>query len=266
MIVGCSPAIRRARYLAERYARTQLSVLLVGPTGTGKELFAQHIHRLSGRKGPLIDVNCCALPCEMVDSLLFGHTRGAFTGAIASTIGHVERSHGGTLFLDEIESLPLAAQGKLLRVLETRDVQPLGAAAKQPVDFRVIGAAQDGIKAELNSGTFRRDLYQRLAGIVIELPPLAARLEDVLLLAEHFAALQGRPLEPGARTVLLNHAWPGNARELRLAIERAGQLVADGTLPGAAGGGCWPRSCLTWAMNVRSCCGSAKPTAGAFAG
>jgi transcriptional regulator with PAS, ATPase and Fis domain len=206
-------------------------VLLVGATGTGKELFAQHIHRLSGRPGPLVDVNCCALPRDMVESLLFGHKRGAFTGAVESAVGHVQRADGGTLFLDELTSLPPEAQGKLLRALETGEVQPLGADAKRRVDFRVIGAVDEDIGAALESGRFRHDLFQRVAGVVIELSPLAARPEDVVPLAKHFAQLGGRSLELGAERVLLNYSWPGNVRELRLAIERASAMVENGTLP-----------------------------------
>jgi len=231
VIVGVSPAIRRAVALAERYARTRLPVLVVGATGTGKELLTVHIHERSGRPGPLVDVNCGALPREMVESLLFGHRRGAFTGAVDSMVGHVERSDGGTLFLDELASLAPEAQGKLLRVLETGEVQPLGSGAKRRVDLRVVSAVHDDIDSELASGHFRRDLYQRVAGVVIELPPLRARPEDVIPLAEHFAALGGRRLEPGAEAVLLNYPWPGNVRELRLAIERAAELVEDGTVP-----------------------------------
>ena len=231
MIVGVSPAIRRALALAERYARTRLPVLVVGATGTGKELFAQHIHERSGRPGSLVDVNCCALPRDMVESLLFGHRRGAFTGAVEATCGHVERSDGGTLFLDEVASLEPEAQGKLLRVLESGEVQPLGAAAKRQVDLRIVSAAQETIGPAVQRAQFRRDLFQRLAGVVIELPPLAARPADILPLAEHFAKLLGQRLEPGVERVLLEYAWPGNVRELRMAIERAGELVGDGTVP-----------------------------------
>src|SRR5436309_2895868 len=149
MIIGVSPAIRRAVVIAERYARTRLPILLVGATGTGKELFAQHIHERSGRPGPLVDVNCCALPRDMVESLLFGHRRGAFTGAVESTAGHIERSDGGTLFLDELMSLAPEAQGKLLRVLESGEMQPLGAAKKIRVDLRLVGAAQEDIWARV---------------------------------------------------------------------------------------------------------------------
>ena len=170
----------------------------------------------------------------MVESLFFGHRRGAFTGAVESSVGHVERSDGGTLFLDELASLAPDAQGKLLRTLDTGEVQPLGAAAKRRVDLRVISAVQHDIESALEGGRFRRDLYQRVAGVVIELPPLAARPEDLVPLAEHFAAQGGRRLESDAQRVLLSYPWPGNVRELRLAIERAGELVANGSLPSGA--------------------------------
>ena len=234
MIIGVSPAIRRALALSERYARTRLPILVVGATGVGKELFAQHIHARSGRPGLLVDVNCCALPRDMVESLLFGHRRGAFTGAVESTVGHIERADGGTLFLDELTGLVPDAQGKLLRVLETGEVQLLGAAEKRRVDIRIVSAAQDDIPDALEAHRFRHDLFQRVAGVVIELPTLAARREDIVPLAEHFAGLQGRRLEPGVDRVLLTYSWPGNVRELRMAIERAGQLVEDGTLPQGA--------------------------------
>lgn len=231
MIVGVSPAIRRAVVLAERYARTRIPILLVGATGTGKELFAQHIHERSSRPGPLVDVNCCALPRDIVESLLFGHRRGAFTGATESTVGYIQRSDGGTMFLDELGSLAPEAQGKLLRVLETGDVQPLGAATKQHVDLRVLGAVQDDVQAVVDAGRLRRDLFQRVAGVVIHLPPLETRREDIVPLAEYFTQALGKRLESGAERVLLAYPWPGNVRELRQVIERAGQLVEDGPLP-----------------------------------
>jgi len=234
MIVGRSPCIRRALVLAERYARTRLPILVVGATGTGKELLAEYIHQRSGRPGPLVDVNCCALPRDMVESLLFGHRRGAFTGAVESTIGYVERSDGGTLFLDELAGLELSAQGKLLRVLETGYVEPLGAGANRRVDLRVVSAAQDTMARALAAERFRQDLFQRLAGVLIELLPLAARPEDVMPLAEHFAAAQGRRLEAGVQEELLSYGWPGNVRELRMALERAGELVGNGTLSRSA--------------------------------
>jgi DNA-binding NtrC family response regulator len=233
-IIGVSPAIKRAIKLIERFAPTALPIMLVGATGTGKELFARHIHNESRRRGELIDVNCGALPHEIAESLLFGHRRGAFTGAVESVIGHVERAHSGTLFLDEVLHLSVSAQVKLLRVLETGEVQPLGAGRKQSVDFRVVSAAQEDTPQRLDSGTFRHDLFQRLAGIVIDLPLLVDRPEDIVPLAEHFAAGRGQHLERGTTEVLESHPWPGNVRELRLAIERAGCLVDNGTLPPAA--------------------------------
>lgn len=234
MIVGQSVSIRRALVLAERYARTRLPILLVGPTGTGKELLAQHIHERSGRPGRLVDLNCCALPCDMIESLLFGHRRGAFTGAVESTVGFVERSDGGTLFLDELASLHAEAQGKLLRVLESGEIQRLGAISKQCIDLRVVSAAQNDIGMAVESGTFRRDLFQRVAGVVIELLSLTERPEDIVPLAGYFARLRERRLEPGVERVLLGHTWPGNVRELKMVIERAGELVDNGTLSPAA--------------------------------
>jgi len=233
-IIGVSPAIKRATELVERFAPTTLPILLVGATGTGKELLARHIHNASGRRGELIDVNCGALPHEIAESLLFGHRRGAFTGAVETVTGHLERADTGTLFLDEVLQLTVSAQVKLLRALDTGEVQPLGAGRKQRVDFRVVSAAQEDTLERLVDKTFRLDLFQRLAGIVIDLPLLADRPEDIVPLAEHFAAAQGRRLESGTAAVLERHAWPGNVRELRLAIERAGCLVENGTLPPGA--------------------------------
>jgi len=234
MIVGESAAIKRAKGLAERFAPTRLAILLVGPTGTGKELFAQFIHERSGREGALVDVNCCALPRDMAESLLFGHERGAFTGAIQQSKGAFERANRGTILLDELSGLALEIQGKLLRVLETRQVERLGGQRKCEADARVIGAVQDTIGRDVATGRFRRDLYHRVAGVVIELLPLAERMEDVLPLANHFAALQHQRLEVNSERTLLDHTWAGNVRELRLAIERAGQLVENGTIPAEA--------------------------------
>jgi len=230
-IVGVSYAMRRANRLVRRFGPTPLPILLVGATGTGKELFARHIHSLSQREGPLVDVNCGALPQELADSLLFGHRRGAFTGAVDSVIGHIERADRGTLFLDEVLQLSLSAQVKLLRVLETGEVQPLGAGLKQQVNFRIVSAAQEDTQERLDRGLFRHDLFQRLAGVVIDLPLLVERPEDIMPLARHFASLQQQILEAGADKVLEGYSWPGNVRELRLAIERARCLVENGTLP-----------------------------------
>ena len=229
-IITVSAAMRRAIALMERFAPTPLPILLVGATGTGKELFARHIHYCSQRRGELVDVNCGALPHDMAESLLFGHRRGAFTGAIESVTGHLERADQGTLFLDEVLHLSAACQIKLLRALETCEVQPLGESRKRRSDFRIVAAAQGEVVHQVEHGAFRSDLFHRLAGIVITLPSLRERPKDIVPLSQHFAAQQNRTLEPGAEQVLLEHTWPGNVRELRLAIERAGCLADDGTL------------------------------------
>jgi DNA-binding NtrC family response regulator len=227
MIVGRSKAITRAKELVERFAPTTLPVLLVGARGTGKELFAEEIHRRSGRAGAFVDVDCPALPREVADGLLFGFRRGMFTGARESHVGLIEQSHRGTLFLDELLGLDPEAQRKLLRVLETCVVRPLGG-TKRALDLRVVAAVQN------NLAGLREDLLDRLRGVVIELPPLAQRVEDVLPLAEHFVARQGRRLETAALRLLATYVWPGNVRELRLAIERAGCLVVNGTIDAGA--------------------------------
>lgn len=233
-IVGPSAAMQHARELIDRFAPTPLPILLIGATGTGKELFAHHIHATSRRSGPLVDLNCGALPQEITESLLFGHRRGAFTGAVESVTGHLQRAHHGTLFLDEVLHLSVPAQVKFLRALETGEVQPVGSGSKQSVDFRIVAAAQEDTTDRLDHGLFRYDLFQRLAGVVIDLPILAERPEDIVPLAEYFATLQHRVLEPGAAKILEGYPWPGNVRELRLAIERAGCLVENGTLPPGA--------------------------------
>lgn len=233
-IVGVSSAIKRATELVARFGPTPLPILIIGATGTGKELFARHIHHASRRRGELVDVNCGALPQEIAESLLFGHRRGAFTGAVESVTGHLQRADGGTLFLDEVLHLSVTAQVKLLRALETAEIQPVGSGDKRHVDFRLVAAAQEDTPQRLDRGLFRRDLFQRLAGVVIDLPPLVERPEDIVPLAEHFAAAKGQLLAQGSAKVLEEHAWPGNVRELRLGIERAACLVENGSLPPSA--------------------------------
>jgi DNA-binding NtrC family response regulator len=230
-IVGESMAIRRARELIERYAPTNLSILLVGATGTGKELLARHIHVRSGRRGRFVGVNCGVLPRDMADGLLFGYDRGAFSGAVKSHRGHVECADDGTLFLDELLSLSLDGQAKLLRALDTGEIQRLGEEMERYVDVRVLGAVQEDVRDRMAGGALRSDLYRRIAGVVVELPPLADRPEDVIPLARHFAAQRGQVLEAGTSQLLTRHSWPGNVRELRDAIQRAGCLVENGTLP-----------------------------------
>ncbi|PYP63769.1 MAG: hypothetical protein DMD37_05120 [Gemmatimonadetes bacterium] len=233
-IVGASVAMRRARELVERYAPTALPILLVGATGTGKELLAHHIHRRSGRVGRFVPVNCGALPREMVEGLLFGFERGAFSGAVKLHRGHFERADGGTVFLDELLALPLESQVKLLRALDAGEITRLGGETERCVDARVVAAVQEDVGDRITGGDFREDFYQRLAGVRIELPPLADRPEDIPLLAIHFAACRGQVLEPAALREVRRYEWPGNARELLLAMERAGCLVDDGTVSRAA--------------------------------
>jgi transcriptional regulator with PAS, ATPase and Fis domain len=234
LLVGESPAMRRALALVERFAPTSSAVLLVGATGTGKDLLARHIHALSGRGGRFVPVNCGALPREMAESLLFGHRRGAFSGAVESRRGYVELARDGTLFLDELLCLAPEGQAKLLRALDSGEIQPLGEEHAHIVDVRVVAAVQERLPVALTSGVVRADLFHRLAGVVILLPPLVDRTEDIVPLARHFAALQGQALDLAAERLLLSYQWPGNVRELRYVIERAGRLVANGTLPSAA--------------------------------
>jgi transcriptional regulator with PAS, ATPase and Fis domain len=225
-ILGASAAIRRAEAQARSIASSDLPVLLVGETGTGKELFAQAIHRWSGRPR-LVDVNCGALPPQMAESLLFGHRKGAFTGAVDNAPGLFLHASAGTLFLDELTALPLESQVKLLRVLETGEVRRLGEAEKLRVSFRLVAAVQCDLHRLIQAGAFRLDLYQRLAvGAVIRLPALRERPEDTLALAGEFARLVDKRLHPTAESVLLGYDWPGNVRELRAVVARAARLVA----------------------------------------
>jgi transcriptional regulator with PAS, ATPase and Fis domain len=229
-IIGRSPAMRQAVALLERFAPTRLPILLVGARGTGKELFAQHAHWRSGRVGELVDVDCAALPPNMIEALLFGFRKGAFTGADEPHMGFVEQADRGTLFLDELLALGDDGQRKLLRVLETGEVRRLREQGKRSVDLRVVAAAQDEATELTGRSRLREDLSDRLRGIVIELPPLVERLEDVGPLATYFAASHGRHLEATCVPVLEEYVWPGNIRELRLVIDRAGYLVDGGII------------------------------------
>ncbi|HLV60263.1 MAG TPA: sigma 54-interacting transcriptional regulator, partial [Fredinandcohnia sp.] len=226
-ILSRSPAMREVFDRIERIAPSMAPVAIFGETGTGKELVARAIHNRSGRKGPFIPVNCAAISPELVESELFGHEKGAFTGATSARKGAFEEAEGGTLFLDEIGELPLALQAKLLRTLEAGEVRRVGSSRPFRVDVRVVAATHRDLRAMAREGTFREDLYFRLSVIRIDLPPLRARVEDIALLAEH---LLGRYAPPGgplprftndALVRLASHRWPGNVRELRNVLARA---------------------------------------------
>jgi DNA-binding NtrC family response regulator len=237
-IIGESEAIKQAVADTQRVAQTEATVLLLGESGTGKELFARAIHHLSARRDqPFVAINCAAIPETLIENELFGHERGAFTGAGDRRLGKFELASGGTVFLDEIGELPLAVQGKLLRVIEERVVDRIGGRAPVPVDVRVVAATNRDLKAAAESGEFRRDLFFRLAVFPLEIPPLRERAGDVVLLARHFAATLGKELrgrEAGlseeALVALRAHRWPGNVRELENAIERACILTDTLTL------------------------------------
>ncbi|MBL8954280.1 MAG: sigma 54-interacting transcriptional regulator [Myxococcaceae bacterium] len=238
-LLGQSVAMRELFAQLERLAAGESTVLVTGETGTGKELVAEALHEAGPRaKGPLVVVDCGALAPTLVESELFGHEKGAFTGATDARAGVFERANGGTVFLDEIGELPLELQPRLLRVLERREVTRLGGKGPVKVDVRVVAATHRELEAEVNKGRFRADLFYRLSVLRVHMPPLRDRLDDVPLLAEHF--LQSLKL-PGATSLdkaaidrLQAHAWPGNVRELRNAIERLAHGAAPFTSAPAA--------------------------------
>ncbi|MBX3127985.1 MAG: sigma 54-dependent Fis family transcriptional regulator [Polyangiaceae bacterium] len=223
-LLGASVEMRRIYALLARVAPTTTTVLVRGETGTGKELVARALHHASPRRdGPFVAVDCGAIPESLFESELFGHVRGAFTGAVAHRPGAFREAHGGTLFFDEIGELPQAMQPKLLRALETREVRAVGASHSERVDVRVVAATHRDLASEVNSGAFREDLYYRLAVVEVELPGLAARREDIPVLAQSFferATGREEPVPEGLLRALLHRPWPGNVRELRNTIER----------------------------------------------
>ncbi|MEI2720445.1 MAG: sigma-54 dependent transcriptional regulator [Gemmatimonadales bacterium] len=231
-LVGDSPEIAHVRELIMQVAPTEARVLVLGESGTGKELVANAIHRHSPRaRGPFISVNCAAIPRDLVESEMFGHERGAFTGATDRRIGRFELADGGTLFLDEVGDLQLDAQAKLLRVLESGEIQRIGGEKTLRVDIRVVAATNRRLEEAVAAGNFREDLYFRLNVFPIELPPLRERLGDLGALVEHLAARlrPRRPprFSPGVITALEAHAWPGNIRELANIVERLSIIGGD---------------------------------------
>jgi two-component system nitrogen regulation response regulator GlnG len=229
ILIGRSAAMIEVYKEIGRVARTEMTVLLMGESGTGKELVARAIHANSARaRGPFITVNMAAIPRDLIESELYGHEKGSFTGAVDRRPGKFELASGGTLFLDEIGEMPLELQAKLLRVLQEREVDRVGGSRPLPVDVRIVAATNADLARTVEEGRFRRDLYYRLAVVPLRLPPLREREGDVILLGRHFLAkygeqLKGRAVSLGrdAEPVLLGHSWPGNVRELQNVVQRA---------------------------------------------
>ncbi|MBE0596981.1 MAG: sigma-54-dependent Fis family transcriptional regulator, partial [Desulfuromonadales bacterium] len=238
-LVGISDPMQEVFDLVRRVAATEATVLVTGESGTGKELIARAIHHGSERRqGAFVTVNCAAIPSELLESELFGHVRGAFTGAVRDRKGKFELADGGTLFLDEVGELPMELQPKLLRALQEREIEPVGATVRK-IDVRLVAATNRDLEAAMEAGTFREDLYYRLAVIPVHLPPLRARQSDIPLLAKHFLHKHGGAgvqFAPQAMDRLTAYDWPGNVRELenavqRMLILRRGDLIDEQELP-----------------------------------
>src|SRR2546423_167467 len=234
--LGNSEAMQRVRALVEKVAETDATVLVRGESGTGKELVARELHERSShrRRGAFVAVNCAALPSELIESELFGHEKGAFTGAAVRRRGKFEQADGGTLFLDEIGDMSANVQAKLLRALEERRIERLGGSDSIPVDVRIVSATHRPLEQDIEKGSFRADLFYRLRVVTIEIPPLRDRREDIPVLTDTFArqaaeryGLQTRVVAPTALRRLVEYEWPGNVRELRNAVERA-MIMAEG--------------------------------------
>ncbi len=227
-MIGESPAIRKVKDMIERVAPTDARVLITGQNGTGKELVARYIHEKSNRNiSPLIEVNCAAIPSELIESELFGHEKGAFTSAIKQRKGQFELAHGGTLFLDEIGDMSLSAQAKVLRALQENKITRVGGEKEISVDVRIIAATNKNLKDEIARGNFREDLYHRLSVIIIDVPSLNERIEDIPMLASHFLhqicsdyGIPVKTMQPDAIKELMEIQWTGNIREFRNVVER----------------------------------------------
>jgi DNA-binding NtrC family response regulator len=223
------PEMEKIVRLAETVARSEASILITGESGTGKEVIARHIHRRSNRsKRPFISVNCAAIPEGLMESELFGHERGAFTGAVARRIGKFEEANGGTLLLDEISEMDVRLQAKLLRAIQERVIDRVGGSSPVPVDIRILATSNRNLREEAFRGRFREDLYYRLNVVNIQIPPLRERPQDIIALAGHFATyfselngLSKRTFSPDAKRALLSNAWKGNVRELENVVHRA---------------------------------------------
>ena len=243
-LIGQSPNFEALLRSAKMVAATDVTVLIVGETGTGKEVLASALQKHSPRADmPFITLNCAALPESIAESELFGHRKGAFTGAVANQLGRLQAANGGTLFLDEVDSLPLPLQAKLLRFLETGEIQPVGDTHTQNVNVRVIAATNSVLEEKIARGEFRKDLYYRLNVVPLEIPPLRERMGDIQLLLNHFiqrfSSDHGLPTSSFGKTALARlhvYPWPGNVRELRNVCERlsillAGRVIEESNLP-----------------------------------
>ncbi len=234
-MIGESPALKKIQDMIEKVADSDARVLITGPNGAGKELVAHAIHNQSDRmRGPMVEVNCAAIPSELIESELFGHVKGSFTGAIKDKQGKFEQANSGTIFLDEIGDMSLIAQAKVLRALQESKVSPVGSDKEIKVDVRVIAATNKNMQVEIEAGRFREDLYHRLSVIEIYVPPLDDRKEDIPLLVSHFASIIGeehgsaaKKFDDAAIKALQNYSWTGNIRELRNVVERLIILGGD---------------------------------------
>jgi DNA-binding NtrC family response regulator len=238
-LIGESAEMRQVAIIIQMVAERRATVLITGETGTGKEMAARALHMAGSRRGPMVAVNCSAIPANLLETELFGHIRGAFTGAVQSRIGRFEQAHNGTLFLDEIGDLPMDLQAKLLRVLQEREFQRLGSSETVKVDVRVVAATNCNLGQRVADGKFREDLFYRLNVVPVRMPPLRERFEDIPALAAHFVEkichLEHLPLKvvsPHAVAHLCGYSWPGNVRQLENAVEMAvalsgGRIVLD---------------------------------------